>query len=516
LGWDRTGLVQAAIGCLIGRRLSVLSEEQAGTCRALLRICGDYRLVAEYLRAWADGDTRVVDACERLAAERPGARQGQMRYEVGRLRYGTREGADVAWRGSPADVLADDSQGTIAYVAPAVREQFTVLLGELGTSLSAFIEGQHEIPGPNARVRQGIVKTWFLPDGTQVASKRVNPMKPDRFEREVNCHREVEARLSRDGVPTRLAPPESGRVRDLAAVPVYAVIRDGPSGVVYSVSRWVQGVPLESILLGLSNGPERVRLVRDYRAVMDALLDRGIIWGDLSPRNVLLMSEAGRDTYYILDFEKTTVIDGPVSESDRTVYCRGQVGVEELGVLCSQDEVEGCLSGYFRPVDWDLTSEQPLPFPPRPEVAEVLRGRGITSPSVGVYNRTDLEILDVRLPDREPGSGRVRYPGQVNFRVEHYLSCAGRQDAGDKERRVTEVLIAARRHDCFDEAIEIIAHAVDAVEREFVVSEFRELLQGRLTGGLISPPEELISRLAAVIDTMYDARSDRSKFYAVC
>lgn len=513
--WDPTGLVSSEVRGLLRDRLRRLPERATLTLAALMRISGDYRLAAEYLRAAGAADQSVVDLCERMAAA-PG--QDQLRYELGRLRFATPASRPATFLGSFEEVLNATGSGVICCVAdPAMRDVFGIVVDQLGGGLSAFIENQHELPGPNARIRQGVVKTWVLPDSTRVVSKRENPLKPGRFICELAAYQQVLRRLQigLDGAIVLPDRPDGSR-RELSVPPVLALLRDGLTGRLYSVSRWVEGVPLESLLLATPSGPRRCHHLGDCRELLDFMLDRGILWGDLSPRNVLLARRGDRDVLHLVDFEKTSVQDEPLSRPQRVPYCRGQVGVEELGVICSRDELCSVLDGYFDPDGWDLCSDDPVPFPLRPELAAVLRGRGVTRPTLGLCNRTDLEILSVRSPDWDPRTGERRYPGLVNFRVEHYLSCAGSREADDYDRITTEVLISGRRHDCFDEALSVVTRAVDEIERRFAVNEIADILDGHRASGLVSVPDAEIRTLTSRLGMLYAARADRGRFRAAC
>jgi hypothetical protein len=512
-GWDPTGLISAEVRRLVETRLTGLPDGCAGTVTRLLQVSGDYRLVAEYLRAARAPDAPAVEACERIAQEADEVRRGRLRYELGRLRYAAPSTGPSILRDTHADVLDAWDKRVSGYVAdPSLRDVFDTLLEELGSGLSAYVENQHEVPGPNARIRQGVVKTWFLPDGTQVASKRENPLKPDRFRREQLAYQEIVRRLgTAAGGSVALRSTPDGRQRALSVPPLLALLRDGANDRTYSVSRWVPSTPLESLLMSYPASLERATRLGDYRDLLDLLFDHGILWGDLSPRNVLLTRNAECDVFHIVDFEKTTVRDAPILYRDRVLHCRGQVGVEELGVLCSPDEVQTCLDGYFDPDSWDLISADPVPFPLRPEVAAVLLGRGVAEPTLGEYNSTDMEIFDVRSPDRHPLTGERRYPGLVNFRVEHYLSCAGRRDAGDYDRMTTEILIAARLHGCFEAALTIVTVAVDKVERRFAVGEFTDVLDG-----VTSTPAQEIRTLTARLAALDAARADPEHFRTTC
>ncbi|MFJ3946324.1 hypothetical protein [Streptomyces griseoaurantiacus] len=501
--WDPTGRVEADVQALIDERLAALPARAAEAAARLREVTGDCRLVAVYLRP--DSTETVVRLCERLASTDSARERGRLRHEIGRRRFARPGTAEVSLTGDLEQVLTAADHRTRAYVPdPERREMVEALLNAFGTGFASFVESQHEVPGPNARLRQGIVKSWHLPDGTRVISKRANPAKPGRFAREQVAYRALASRLA-GGITF-------GWARRLQLAPLLATIRDGASGHTYAVWQWVPGETAESMLLAPG---EHTSLLRDYRDLMDALLDRGILWGDLSPRNVLVH---GRQMHYLVDFEKTQLPgdDTPVPHEDRGAYCRGQVGVEELGVLCREAEVRACLHGYLDPDTWDVDATGPLPFPPRPEVAAVLAGRSVTTPDLGTYNRTDRQIWDVRSPDLDPTTGEPRYPGLIGFRVEHYLSCAGRPDADDYDRKTTEILIAGRQYGCFDDAVQAVADVVDEAERQFVVAEVAELLAGNDTGP-VTAPHAAIRALVDRIDALDTARQDHpDRFRSAC
>ncbi|MBQ0828094.1 hypothetical protein [Streptomyces tagetis] len=501
--WDTTGRIEAGVQALIGERLAALPQRSATVANRLRGVTGDCRLAALYLRP--DMPDAVVRLCERLAATHNAQERARLHHEIGRARFARPGTAQVRLTDDLEHVLTATTAAdapTRAYVPdPGHRGMIAALLDGFGTGFGDFVESRHEVPGPNARLRQGIVKSWHLPDGTRVISKRANPAKPGRFAQEQVAYRAIAARLA--GEIT------FGRDRRLRLAPLLATIHDGTSGHVYALWQWAPGKTAESMLLAPG---EHTSLLRDYRDLMDALLERGILWGDLSPRNVLVH---GR-THHLVDFEKTQVPrETPVPHGDRGDYCRGQVGVEELGVLCPEEQVRACLHGYLDPDVWDFDAPGPVPFSPRPEVTAVLAGRGITDPDLGTYNRTDRQIWQVRSPDREPATGQPRYPGLVNFRVEHYLSCAGRTDADDYDRKTTEILIAGRRLGCFDAAVQAVADAADEAERQFVVAEAAELLAGNDTGP-VPAPRAAIRALVDCIDVLDAARQDPDRFRSTC
>lgn len=208
------------------------------------------------------------------------------------------------------------------------------------------------------------------------------------------------------------------------------------------------------------------------------------------------------------------MVDAPVPLPQRVEFCRGQVAVEELGVLCSRAELEEVLSGYFAPAEWDVRSTAPLSFAPRPEVAASLRARAVQTPTQGQYHSIDLEILDVRSPDSDPATGGRRLVGLVGFRVEHYLSCAGVETASDYDARTTEVLIAARRAGCFDLVWNLLDKAAGRLEREFVVSEFLKVVRRTGSWSTTTVPSAPVCDLMHAIDQLYACGDDAAALRA--
>lgn len=507
--WDATGEVAGHVGAEIVRRLAGLPDESTATVRQLVTATGDVRLAGEYLRAAAAGESAVVALLEQVAREPDEVERGRLRYEAGRLMFGVPAGQDAVVVGDLEAVLRGP-EVTLCPEDDAARSLLETMLAELGSGLREFVESQDEVPGPNARVRQGVVKSWHLPDGMRVASKRRNPHKPERFALEQENWLAVAALVGgEDG--SRLGNPS--RPRRVAVVPRLGIVRDRATGEVYAISRWVRGTSLEQQLHELSDGPRRRGLLADYRALLDFLLDRGVLWGDMSPRNVLV-DDADVPTYWLIDFEKTAVVDAPVPFPQRVEFCRGQIAVEELGVLCPRAELEGVLSGYFDPALWDVRSTAPLHFPPRPEVAASLRARSVLHPTQGEYDTVDLEILDVRSPDSDPVTGGRRLVGLVGFRIEHYLSCAGVETASDYDARTTEVLIAARRADCFDTVWVLLDEAAGHLEREFAVSEFLTVVRrtGPWTPTMV--PSASVRALMLAIDQLYACGDDATALRA--
>lgn len=483
-------------------------ESQADFCEhlpllSILITSYDYRLVAEYLAALRGRDQRVLTLFQQfLAAQAPA---GQLRYQLAYahfMRGGTYPpDARVSFVQEPYRLFAPIGEQLAIYLRDGrYRTPLVALIETVGAGFGRFVEQQADVPGFSAVVRQGLVRAWHLPDGTAVVSKRENPQKKGRFRTEQANYDVLLEKLGWDGV-ILIDEATPGREIRLQIAPAFAVIADGYSGAHYALSAYVEGECLEDILLAEKDYTARRRLLRDYRLLLDRLYDLGILWGDMSPRNILLHKSGDVETYTLIDFEKTRVLNEPISHARRIEHCRGQICVEELGVLCSLEEVLACFEGYFSPSTWDLESDIPLPFSPRPDIESVLRGRGIPAVTLGTYNRLDWDFISVRTPYIDPITGERRFPGRLGFKVEHYLSCAGDVDADDYDRKTTEVLIAARQHGCFNEVVALLASLTNKLESAFLKAEFTGIVEGGFSGQVV-PPQEEIDQLIHTLDEL--------------
>jgi hypothetical protein len=489
----------------------------------------DYRLVAGYLWALRVGETAVVNAFEQISAAESMTDKKKLLYKVAQARFSctTPPGVDgnIVFVSQLEEVFSRLERGLIIYLSDqTVQSSLVTLLDEVAARLSDFIEQQYDLPSTNALVRQGVVKTWVLPDGVTVVSKRENPHKPGWFHAEqFNCKTMLSRMEGQSQDQLLLGRMSDGGVW-LKIVRPFAVIRDGYSGQYYALSAWVEGTTLEDLLLNEGNAAMRRVHLTHYRWMLDALYDRGILWGGLAPRNILVQ-QVGQDlVYHILDFEKMRVLDGPANIAERIVHCREWPCVEELTVICTPTEVEECFRDYFTPATWDLDSRIALPFAPRQEIAALLRGRGLHDITLGAYNQADLELLNVRAQHVDPRTGRRRFPGHLNYKIEHYLSCtdiehylncAGYGDADDYDRKVTEILVSANHHGCFIPVVDVLAQATDRFENACMKGEFEGILEGPSMCRW-APPLYAVDALVHVVDLLYHARECVEDFRHLC
>lgn len=474
----------------------------------------DYRLVADYLYARRTNKKEILNIFERLIATDNPMEINRMRYQLAFARFLSAVPcpgkANISMVSHLDDVLSESLQGTAVYLSDSSMESpLIALLNDVGVELGIFIEQQYNFPGLNALIRQGVVRTWVLPDGKAIVSKRDNPQKPGRFRKEQFNYKAILSRM--DGNTTLFLEKAIKKDILLKIAQPFAYIWDGCSRRNYALSIQGDGISLEDLLMKERDQAARFDYLAHCRLILDTLYERGIIWGDMSPRNILVRQTDQAISYHIFDFEKTQVMDEPISIEKRREHCRGQICVEEFGIICTAEEMQKCFHGYFNPKEWDFESGEAPRFPQRPEVADILKGRGIHDVALGKYNQTDWDMMNARIPDIDPLTGERRFPGHLNFKVEHYLSCAGYQNAGDYERKTTEILIAAKRYDCYNTIVALLTEAADIVESAFLKTEFDYILDNKSTEWII-PPKQPIRMLTHTIDSFYRSRKDKKTF----
>lgn len=364
---------------------------------------------------------------------------------------------------------ADSSEMQILSRDEEIREAIVELVELLGGDLGGFVEQQTDLSSVNALVRAGVVKQWLLPGGLAVVSKRANPHKPGRFLAEQELVTIARERLGGGFGWCQLGTAATSGDIVLNILPAAILVKNPTCGRLYAISRWLKAPTMEEILMTEGDLNARRLLLRHARLILDALLDIGVLWHDMSPRNILVDKRGNSVCYHLVDFEKGEASPAPIGRDARAEFCRGQIGVEEFGVVCCPEEVALLLEGYYDPTLWQLSDERHLGFAMRPELAALFSARKISAVNVGAYNDLDLAVAQVRRP-RVTERGRW-YPGHIGFRLEHYLSCAGAADAHDYDRKATEVLLAAEAAGNFDEAALALDEATRGLETAAVLED---------------------------------------------
>jgi len=114
------------------------------------------------------------------------------------------------------------------------------------------------------------------------------------------------------------------------------------------------------------------------------------------------------------------------------------------------------------------------------------------------------------MPDSD-SAGRIRFPSDLNFKVEHYLSCSDYEAPSDYDRKTTEILIAAKRHDCFDTLVMLLSRATARVENAFLKAEFEGILNNERGYNLI-PPRRSVEALVRILDVLDRSRESATGF----
>ena len=153
----------------------------------------DYRLTADYLCAVNTCQVQMLKMYDQLLSTTDRQVANNIRYQLAYSRFLNVivhfEQSSVSFDHCLENVLQRSDLGIDIYLVDPLQElPLTTLLSQVGSTLSAFIDQQYDVPGLNALERQGLVKSWALPNGKAVISKQSNPHKPNRFRNEqINC-----------------------------------------------------------------------------------------------------------------------------------------------------------------------------------------------------------------------------------------------------------------------------------------------------------------------------------------
>lgn len=265
-----SGAFVEALALHIGQALaSIPDAEHAREVIESLIARHDYRLVADYLRARRAHDPEIVDVLERLTKATFPRETGRLRYRLSSAKLA--RGRPPATTGPVVFVptlsgVLSQTEGAIAVypVDPSWEVPVRLWVQDVGAEFGTFIEGQYDVPSRNALVRQGVVRSWYLPGGEAVVSKRENLQKPGRFLRELHAYEAIVGRL--DG-RLRLHLGRDADHHDLWLTvnrPI-AVIGGGRSGRCYALHASLAGESLEELLLREEELAVRRRYLAHYR-----------------------------------------------------------------------------------------------------------------------------------------------------------------------------------------------------------------------------------------------------------
>jgi serine/threonine protein kinase len=356
-----------------------------------------------------------------------------------------------------------------AYTDTVIRSLEDVFLLAGGSS-EGWFRRLLDLRGTNSLVRQGLVKTTVLMPCGEIVVKKNNPAKLLRFQNEQASIIELKARTGLSDTYKNILVNHPtvyvGMLRYLA------VASSSDQEHYYSVSEKIHAQTLEDHLLTIDDIETRKILLMDVRSILEWLYERGVVWGDMAPRNILLDIQDECRTYTLLDFEKTTFTAGPVCFSDRVQHLRGPVCIEEFGAVCSLEEVEFCFHPYFVPHSWDTTSISNIGCAnPKWEYLQILEKRG-ESLSSGNYNRLELEIMSIRFPYWDLRAKQRVYPLHIGYRIDHYF---GREC----DSLTTQTLMIARQLGGFENIVNFLNNALNELDKSLLLDEFHSIASGK-------------------------------------
>ena len=481
------GLRVCANGAEVAKRIADLIEPALHEPTTVLSLpeverltADDYRNLALHLYASNDTGER------RLTAVRP------------------REVAEV---NSPGELVCEE-RSTYLLLSDSHRADISAFLGAASGNLGDEIERRLDLPSRNAVFRDGVVKRWRLPTGLGVVSKRDNRRKTAGVIRELNSLQLILERLREPGGG---AIPLVGGGAIRLDLPI-AVFWDHQLNAAYAL--WIDdpSPTLEDLLLDPSlKAKDRRRLLAQCRRCLDLLFDHGVVWRDMSPRNILVRAdETHSSEFHLIDFEKVEVLGRSLSQTERETVCRAQLCVEEFGVLCTEAELLEAFDGLFDPNRWDLHSDALLPFKPRTELAALLSGRWASHPlTIGAFNRLDKLVYNIRRPRTSDIDGETFRPGLLGFRVEHYLSLSEDFDSAAYDRKTTEVLIRANTSGSLFEVYKLLWTQLEELETMILVREFEAILKEGSSRKLRYPFQQA-ALLCHTIDQLAEGASPQS------
>ena len=375
------------------------------------------------------------------------------------------------------------------------------LLHDVDSQAGAFFDSQLDLPGTFSPVWEGLVKVFTLPGGERIVSKRSESDKEHGFQAEQRNLRALKLalRFSKDRDMVDIGTDILGRRLCVTVLGPSAVISDPCTNAYYSLSKFNDHPTLETVLLKERHGIKRKCLLLSCRQILDYLYSKGVIWGDMAPRNVLLQETEGKCLFYLLDFEKTRIQSGKVSLEERLEHGRGAIFAEEFGGVYTLSEIKEAFGEYFNPDDWDLRDESVPPLrTPKRQVVDILRGRGVQNFTFGEYNRTEIELFCTRFTFTD-SKGRQRHPIHLLYRIDHH-------GGGDYDRRAAEILLAANSFGCFEAVMDWLQLLLENYDGQRVIASFSN-------EAMHAARNELrLQILLKSIDELYAVCRDRERF----
>lgn len=344
--------------------------------------------------------------------------------------HATWESVDALWRGEPSE-----------WAASLVGLLRSRLANEGNECPAAY----PDVRDANALTRGRHVTTWEL-NGSPVVAKRRTPA---GVRQEIGDRDRLVDVLGLEPTGYRLMAGRLGPIKII--VPSPNVVCSADEGA-WICEPKLDGPTMEAALLREPFDPMLPYMARELSS---ELLDHGMFWGDLSPRNLIIGPNGANEALGLIDFEKMRFVESPASRQTRLEFIRAGAAIEEFGPWCSPSVVSAIFG------TWWLGAGHP--HNPRRELEDMLRRRGVDRESPRLVDELDDLIWLVRRP-RGYG-GRKVYPGGMNIRLQHYLYCLGVGSLSyTAEHALTAGLVRSYECGSFRRAVEVIDTLVNHVE----------------------------------------------------
>ncbi|MBS0619895.1 MAG: hypothetical protein JSS61_00340 [Verrucomicrobia bacterium] len=457
----------------------------------------DFRWIAMYLKSLYFKDKEF----ERMFYDENSTLEDIFMYDF--LRNNTSVQKEIVFAESVGDIFKNP-QNISAYIADSGnKDLFLELLRATKNQLDLFIDNHFDLPGRGSLVRKGLIKKFKFNDQVIIAKKN-NPAKKGRFLREQENIEKLKGVLGiSDQTDCLHIKDDACRDIKIKVLSPFAVFSSGDSSKFYSLTFFQSGTTLEEILLVERDAVRRKNYLKDMRLLLEFLYQNGVVWGDMSPRNIIVEESGGEISYIILDFEKTAILNRPVSMHERVEHARGPMCVEEFGAICTEKEVIEAFSPYFNPTEWDLESREEIPFAhPKDEVIAYLKERSISEPTFGEYNRAEKEIMQVRFFDNFSNYENSSSLISLGFRIFHYLG-------SEYDMKTTEILLCSKKYDLMQPVLNLLDKFVSSFENALILRDFEDVLHG-VPPSLDHKQNVDLELLARLIDALYQERDSQS------
>lgn len=433
----------------------------------------DFRLIADYLRAIAENNIEIKNSVEKLDKD-----NGDYR-DISFNRFKTvnnKNKKNVKFVNNIEDIFTVADTNSIVMFVPteSAKNDIQEFIRETNGFLGEYIDSNLDLEGINSLVRKGLVKKIQLPSNRTFITKKNNPDKKGRFQNELINTQKMATLLEIKNENDKITLPKNRYIEKpsfLKMLKPDAIFFDSSTQNYYSITKYQDGKTLEEVIITEKNTEKRKAHLVNATAILEHLYAKGIIWGDMAPRNIIVSEKNDEIYYYILDFEKTKILNGSVPFESRVENARGPMCVEEFGAICSREEVEAAFKDYFEPGRWDLNTKDKIPFvKPKRELIDILEHSGKKDYSFGDYNSLELQVMDVRFPYQY--DNKLLYPLYASFKIDHYIG-------SEYDRKTTELFIKSKKHNLFGKTIIVLNNALEVVANDLILDELKISIAGK-------------------------------------